>query len=82
VAFDEHFRTPHGLDLSLVAALFGASFARVTDVDALRAAVSDAFANDRASVIEVPLDPDASLLHRRAIESAVDRALATRAGAP
>ena len=82
VAFDEHFRTPHGLDLSLVAALFGASFARVTNVDALRAAVSDAFANDGASVIEVPLDPDASLLHRRAIESAVDRALATRGRAP
>jgi 2-succinyl-5-enolpyruvyl-6-hydroxy-3-cyclohexene-1-carboxylate synthase len=82
VAFEEHFRTPHGLDLSLVAALFGASFARVTNVDALRAAVSDAFANDGATVIEVPLDPDASLLHRRAIESAVDLALATRGSTP
>jgi 2-succinyl-5-enolpyruvyl-6-hydroxy-3-cyclohexene-1-carboxylate synthase len=82
VAFEEHFRTPHGLDLSLAAALFGASFARATRVDALRGAVADALAHDGASVIEVPLDPDASLGHRRAIDSAVDRALAGRGGAP
>ena len=82
VAFEAHFRSPHGLDLRLAAELFGAAFARVTDADALRASLRDALGRDRASVIEVPLDPDASLAHHRSIEAAVDRALASRGDAP
>jgi 2-succinyl-5-enolpyruvyl-6-hydroxy-3-cyclohexene-1-carboxylate synthase len=76
VAFEEHFRTPHGLALGPLARAFGAGYAKVTSAEPLRAALKDALASPRASVIEVPIDRDRSVAHHREIAARVAAALA------
>jgi acetolactate synthase-1/2/3 large subunit/sulfoacetaldehyde acetyltransferase len=56
---------PHNPDFAAVARAFGAHGVRVEDPGDIAAAVHEAFALDRPSVIEVPVDPDAIVSFRR-----------------
>jgi 2-succinyl-5-enolpyruvyl-6-hydroxy-3-cyclohexene-1-carboxylate synthase len=76
VAFEEHFRTPHGLDLGPVARAFGAGYARVASPEHYRTALKEALAAPRTTVLEVPVDRDRSVAHHREIAAAVSAALA------
>lgn len=75
VSFEELFRTPHGLDLRHAAALFGASYERVTSWEHYRAALKDAFSADGLSMIHVPVDRDDSVEHVRTLAAAVTDAV-------
>jgi 2-succinyl-5-enolpyruvyl-6-hydroxy-3-cyclohexene-1-carboxylate synthase len=76
VAFEEHFRTPHGLDLGPLAESFGASFTCVASWQHYRASLKEAFASTRLSVIEVPVSCERNLAHHRAVVHAVSEELA------
>jgi 2-succinyl-5-enolpyruvyl-6-hydroxy-3-cyclohexene-1-carboxylate synthase len=76
VAFEEHFRTPHGLDLGAVARAYGAHVARVSSWEHFRAALKESFATPEVSVIVVPVDHDRNVEQHRAIVRAVGAALA------
>lgn len=80
VAFEEHFRTPHGLDLGPLAESFGASFTRVASWPHYRASLKEAFASMRLSVIEVPVSCERNLAHHRAVVRAVSEELAAAPG--
>ncbi len=75
ISFEELFRTPHGLDLRHAAALFGASYERVTSWEHYRAALKAAFSADGLSMIHVPVDRDDSVEHVRALAAAVTDAV-------
>jgi 2-succinyl-5-enolpyruvyl-6-hydroxy-3-cyclohexene-1-carboxylate synthase len=77
--FETHFRTPHGTDLEPVARAFGAAFARVTSWEHFRAAIKDGLGASGVSVVELPIDRDRSVAHRREIERRVCEALAREA---
>jgi len=71
-AFEEHVATPHGLDFSRAAALYGCAFVRADTVDALRSAVETSIAGDATTIIEVRTDRAENLaLHRRVAEAAL-----------
>jgi len=57
VGFDRLFTTPHGLDLSRAAALFGLESARIESDAELVAALERAFATRGVSILHVPVDP-------------------------
>ncbi len=59
--FDRHFTTPHGLDLSHAARLYGCSFDRVDSWDSFTVALRRSLAAPGTSVIEVPLDRERDL---------------------
>jgi len=66
--FDRHFTTPHGLDLSHAAKLYGCSFDRVDSWDSFTVALRRSLAAPGTSVIEVPLDRERDLaIFREAI---------------
>jgi 2-succinyl-5-enolpyruvyl-6-hydroxy-3-cyclohexene-1-carboxylate synthase len=68
-AFEEHVATPHGLDFSAVAALYGFAHERPRTVDELRAAVERP---GGCRLIEVRTDRAENLaLHRRAAAAAL-----------
>ena len=75
VGFEEHFRTPPGLDLGAVATAYGAGFTRVGSWEHFRAALKESFSAEGVSVISLPVDRDASVEHHRAIDRAVAAAL-------
>jgi len=56
VGFDRLFRTPHGLDLARVAALFELGYARVVDPGQIDDALEAAFGRSGVSIVHVPLD--------------------------
>ncbi len=69
-AFEEHVATPHGLDFSRAAALYGCGFERVVTVDELRRAVEAGVAGNATTIIEVRTDREQNLaLHRRVAEA-------------
>jgi 2-succinyl-5-enolpyruvyl-6-hydroxy-3-cyclohexene-1-carboxylate synthase len=76
VAFEEHFRTPHGLDLGPVAESFGASFTRVASWQHYRASLKEALASTGLSVIEVPVSCEGNHAHHQALVRAVSEELA------
>jgi 2-succinyl-5-enolpyruvyl-6-hydroxy-3-cyclohexene-1-carboxylate synthase len=79
-AFEEHVATPHGLDFSLAASLYGCAFVRAETVDALRSAVETSLAGNATTIIEVRTDREENLaLHRRVADAAL-AALSTVAG--
>jgi 2-succinyl-5-enolpyruvyl-6-hydroxy-3-cyclohexene-1-carboxylate synthase len=79
-AFEEHVATPHGLDFSRAASLYGCAFVRAETVDALRSAVETSIAGNATTIIEVRTDREENLaLHRRVAEAAL-AALSTAAG--
>jgi 2-succinyl-5-enolpyruvyl-6-hydroxy-3-cyclohexene-1-carboxylate synthase len=71
-AFEEHVATPHGLDFSRAAALYGCAHTLVETVDALRSAVEASIAGDATTLVEVRTDREENLaLHRRVEEAAL-----------
>ena len=80
VGFEEHFVTPHGLDVGAIAASLGASTTRVTSWEHFRSALKDAFARRGLSVIRVPIDREQNVAQQRRIQRAVSAAIAD--GAP
>ncbi len=75
VGFEEHFRTPHGLDLAAVASAYGARAARVGSWEHFRTAFKEALAGDRLSVLVIPVDHDRNVARHREIQRAVATAL-------
>jgi len=71
VGFESLFRTPHGLDLSHAAALFGATYTRVRAWPeyrtALLAATSRSSELPGVHLIELPVDRDANVKHFRTL---------------
>jgi 2-succinyl-5-enolpyruvyl-6-hydroxy-3-cyclohexene-1-carboxylate synthase len=66
----EHFETlwgtPHGLDFSHVAALYGVGFQRVTTREAYKAALKASFEMDGVQIVEIKTDREENLrLHQR-----------------
>lgn len=69
-AFEEHVATPHGIDFSRVAAVYGLGYERPATVGELRAAVEESVASSGATIIEVRTDREQNLaLHRTVAES-------------
>jgi len=73
VAFDRLFTTPHGLDLSRAAALFGLEGVRVESDGELAAALERSFATPGVSILHVPVDPQRNeAAFRAAVACVVD----------
>ena len=71
-AFEQHVATPHGLDFSHAAALYGCAFERPRTPGELRGAVERTTHGDATTIIEVRTDRVENLaLHRRAAEAAL-----------
>ena len=69
-AFVEHVATPHGLDFSRAAALYGCGYERPSTLGELRAALERAVGADASTLIEVRTDRERNLaLHRRVAEA-------------
>jgi 2-succinyl-5-enolpyruvyl-6-hydroxy-3-cyclohexene-1-carboxylate synthase len=67
--FEQHVATPHGLDFSHAAALYGCGFERAKDLDGFTAALDRALAADRTTIVSVKTDRAANVaLHRRVWE--------------
>jgi 2-succinyl-5-enolpyruvyl-6-hydroxy-3-cyclohexene-1-carboxylate synthase len=66
-AFEQHVATPHGLDFSHAAALYGCDHGRVEDLGSFRTALDTALSTPGTSIVEVPGDRVANVAaHRRA----------------
>lgn len=78
--FPEHFEalfgTPHGLDFSHAARLYGAEFARPEDWPAFHADVRRGLAGRGLTIVEVRTDRARNVVLHREIWSAVEAALA------
>jgi 2-succinyl-5-enolpyruvyl-6-hydroxy-3-cyclohexene-1-carboxylate synthase len=73
--FEEHVATPHGLDFSHAAALYGLDYERPTTISQLRRAVEAAVSHHRTTIIEVRTDREQNLALHRRIADAVGRRL-------
>jgi 2-succinyl-5-enolpyruvyl-6-hydroxy-3-cyclohexene-1-carboxylate synthase len=72
--FEQHVATPHGLDFSQAAALYGLDYERPASVEQLRHAVHAALSHHRTTIIEVRTDREHNLaLHRRVTEAVARR---------
>jgi 2-succinyl-5-enolpyruvyl-6-hydroxy-3-cyclohexene-1-carboxylate synthase len=79
VAFDELFRTPHGLDLGRVADLFGLAGQQVRDPVDLESAIERARAHPGVSIIHVPVESRSNEAHFRAALAEAQAAVEDRA---
>ena len=71
-AFEEHVATPHGLEFSHAAALYGLGYERPQSAAELRAALQRSLQGTGTNVIEVRTDRRQNLaLHRRVAEAAL-----------
>ncbi len=70
-AFTELFITPHGLDFSHVAALYGLSHIRCTSLDGFRGALADAVGNEEPTLLEIHTDGADDVNHVRALVRAL-----------
>jgi 2-succinyl-5-enolpyruvyl-6-hydroxy-3-cyclohexene-1-carboxylate synthase len=75
-AFEEHVATPHGLEFSVAASLYGCAYERPRDVDQLRATVERSLAADVATIIEVRTNRERNLALHRRVSDAVSASLA------
>ncbi|MDQ6751021.1 MAG: 2-succinyl-5-enolpyruvyl-6-hydroxy-3-cyclohexene-1-carboxylic-acid synthase, partial [Actinomycetota bacterium] len=74
-AFEEHVATPHGLDFSHAAALYGCSHERIESTIAFGDALERSLSAERTTILEIRTDrADNVELHRR-VWSAVEQAL-------
>jgi 2-succinyl-5-enolpyruvyl-6-hydroxy-3-cyclohexene-1-carboxylate synthase len=73
--FTRYFATPHGLDVSHLAAMYGLPHRRAGGREALRSALTDALAAGGSHIIEVPSDREENRALRGAAEAAVRAAL-------
>jgi 2-succinyl-5-enolpyruvyl-6-hydroxy-3-cyclohexene-1-carboxylate synthase len=72
-AFEEHVATPHGLDFSRAAALYGCGYRRPDTLVELRDAVESSIAGKSTTIIEVRTNREENLaLHRRVAEAALE----------
>jgi 2-succinyl-5-enolpyruvyl-6-hydroxy-3-cyclohexene-1-carboxylate synthase len=68
--FEQHIATPHGLDFSHAAALYGCGYERAEDVEQLRAGIHRSLRAPATAIIEVRTDRRDNLaLHRRLTEA-------------
>jgi len=68
--FETHVATPHGLDFSHAAALYGCGYEEARDPAGFRAALGRALAADRTAVVAVKTDREENVrLHRRVWEA-------------
>jgi 2-succinyl-5-enolpyruvyl-6-hydroxy-3-cyclohexene-1-carboxylate synthase len=74
-AFEEWFRTPHGLDFEPTGDLYGLEFARTDDRERFRELYTDAVTADGTQVIEVTTDAERSHDDRRALADRVHESL-------
>jgi 2-succinyl-5-enolpyruvyl-6-hydroxy-3-cyclohexene-1-carboxylate synthase len=71
-AFEQHVATPHALDFSHAAKLYGGDYARPADADALQAAIARSLGSRTTTIIEVRTDRAQNLaLHRRIADAAL-----------
>ena len=71
-AFEEHVATPHGVDFSHTAEMYGCAFERPSDLESLRAAVEGSIADGGTTILEVTTDREENLaLHRRIAEAVI-----------
>jgi 2-succinyl-5-enolpyruvyl-6-hydroxy-3-cyclohexene-1-carboxylate synthase len=69
-AFEEHVATPHGIDFSRAAELYGCGYKCPATVAELHLALEPALATHETTIIEVRTDREANLaLHRRVAEA-------------
>jgi 2-succinyl-5-enolpyruvyl-6-hydroxy-3-cyclohexene-1-carboxylate synthase len=73
--FEEHVATPHGLDFSRAAALYGTAYERPATVAEMRAALERAVASGTTTIIEVRTDRERNLALHRRVAQAVRAAL-------
>jgi 2-succinyl-5-enolpyruvyl-6-hydroxy-3-cyclohexene-1-carboxylate synthase len=69
--FTEYFLTPHGLDFSHAAALYGLDYAKTPDRESFRKAFTDSVSQRKSTIIEVPTDVKHDLARRQAVLAAV-----------
>ena len=74
-AFEEHVATPHGIDFAHLAALYGAEHVRVAAPEPFRAALDEALAAPRTTLIHVRTDRAANVALHREIWDAVRAAV-------
>jgi len=67
VRFDELFTTPHGVDLSKVAPLYGLAHVRITNWNEYEEALSLSATQPGVTIIEVPVDREANVDHFRSL---------------
>jgi 2-succinyl-5-enolpyruvyl-6-hydroxy-3-cyclohexene-1-carboxylate synthase len=70
-AFDEWFRTPHGLDFEHSAALYDLAFARTDDRERFRDLYAESVESDGSRVIEFVADGERNHADRRALQERV-----------
>ncbi|WP_254537908.1 2-succinyl-5-enolpyruvyl-6-hydroxy-3-cyclohexene-1-carboxylic-acid synthase [Halomarina litorea] len=75
--FTDYFRTPHGLDFSPTAELYGLEFARVDSLSAFREAYTTSLESEGTQVVEVVVDGETSHRHREGFH---DRAVRRTTG--
>ena len=69
-AFEEHVATPHGLDFSQAAELYGCDYKRPQSSAALREEITRSLRGQETTIIEVRTDRQENLeLHRRVAEA-------------
>ena len=73
--FTEHFKTPHDLDFTHVADLYGLEHVRVTDREAFRAAYRAALGNPAPVLLEAMIDAEKSHRTREQLHDAVGSTL-------
>lgn len=73
--FSDYFITPHGLDFSHAAALYGLDYLRADDRESFRDAFSRSAGGRRSTLIEVRTDALADLKRRAEILSKVEQAM-------
>jgi 2-succinyl-5-enolpyruvyl-6-hydroxy-3-cyclohexene-1-carboxylate synthase len=79
-AFEEHVATPHGLDFSRVAALYGSGYERPATIAELRSALDEAVASRATTIIEVRTDRERNLAMHRKLAAAVRASYAASTG--
>ncbi len=77
--FGRFFHTPHDTDLAALLGGLGVRHRRVREAPALRDALAAAMDTPSIDVIEVPVDTAANVAQHRAVEAAVQAALAEQA---
>ena len=75
--FDQHVATPHGLEFSHAAALYGFEHVAATDVGGFMAALDSALVSDTSTIIEVRTDRVANRRLHADIAAAAEAAVAT-----
>jgi 2-succinyl-5-enolpyruvyl-6-hydroxy-3-cyclohexene-1-carboxylate synthase len=74
-AFEEHVATPHGLDFSQAASLYGCGYERPASVEELRGAVERSLGAEVTTIIEVRTNREQNLVLHRSLAAAVQAEL-------